>query len=77
MIRNMLVLIGWVVAFGLSINMARGDTFSATYSELARSPIGGATTWYSGAVTRDGTFIYGFGISHDSARNNALAEYDP
>ena len=53
------------------------DTFSATYSELARSPIGGATTWYSGAVTKDGTFIYGFGISHDSARNNALAEYDP
>ncbi|MGE3523640.1 MAG: hypothetical protein AB7I96_12310 [Candidatus Dadabacteria bacterium] len=55
---------------------AGADTFTATYSELARSPIGGATTWYSGAVTKDGTFIYGFGISHDSARINGPADHN-
>ena len=50
MIRNLLLLACWVLAFGLSINTARADTFTATYRELAPSPLNVATTWYSGAL---------------------------
>jgi len=77
MIRNLLLLAGWVVAFGLSINAARADTFTATYRELALSPANYETTWYSGAVTRDGKFVYGLGHSHNSYGDNSLWLYDP
>ena len=77
MIRNLLLLAGWVVAFGLSINTARADTFTATYRELALSPANYETTWYSGAVTRDGKFVYGLGHSHNSYGDNSLWLYDP
>ena len=50
MIRNMLVLATWVCAFAAAISAAHADTFSATYTELARSPLNVATTWYSGAL---------------------------
>lgn len=77
MIRNFMLLAGWVLAFGLSINTASADTFTATYSELARSPAGYAASWYSGAVTKDNKFIYGMGHSHASYNNNGLWTYDP
>lgn len=77
MIRNFMLLAGWVLAFGLSINTASADTFTATYRELALSPANFATTWYSGAVTRDGKFVYGLGNSHNAYGNNSLWAYDP
>jgi hypothetical protein len=57
--------------------LARADTFSATYTELARSPANYAASWFSGAVTGDGRFIYGLGHSHNSHGNNALWVFDP
>ena len=40
MARNLALLALWVLAACTSINMARANTFTATYSELARSPGG-------------------------------------
>lgn len=77
MIRNLLLLAGWVVAFGLSINTARAAFFTATYTELTRSLAGYQASWFSGAVTRDGKFIYGLGHSHNSNGNNGLWVFDP
>ena len=77
MIRNLLLLAGWVVAFGLSINTARAAFFTATYTELPRSPANYAASWFSGAVTKDGRFVYGLGHSHNSHGNNALWVFDP
>ncbi|HEY0674895.1 MAG TPA: hypothetical protein VGD25_01680, partial [Immundisolibacter sp.] len=54
-----------------------GAGFTATYTELARSPAGYAASWYSGAVTKDGKFIYGMGHSHASYNNTGLWTYDP
>lgn len=56
--------------------IAAADTFTATYRELARSPASHATSWYSGAVTKDGKFIYGMGHSHPSYGNSGLWTYD-
>lgn len=77
MIRNLLLLAAWVFAACAAINTARADTFTATYAELARSPAGYAASWYNGAVTNDGKFIYGMGHSHNSHGNNGLWVFDP
>ena len=78
MIRNFVLLALFVASFGMAINKAaHADTFTATYAELARSPAGYAASWYSGAVTKDGKFIYGYGQSHASYNNNGLWTYDP
>lgn len=66
-----------VLVFGATGGHAAGANFSATYRELAPSPANFATTWYSGAVTRDGKFIYGLGNSHNAHGNNGLWLYDP
>lgn len=77
MIRHTMLLIAWLAAACLAIRSAHANTFSATYTELARSPANFATTWYDGAVTRDGKFIYGLGNSHNAYGNNGLWLYDP
>lgn len=56
---------------------AAGAEFTATYRELAPSPASFGTVWYSGAVTRDGKFVYGLGQNHNSFGNNSLWLYDP
>lgn len=56
---------------------AAADTFTADYTPLADSPLTGATTWYSGAVTRDGSFVYGIGNSHNAYGDNGVWLYDP
>ena len=66
-----LILLAW------PLSPLRADTFAATYRELARSPANYATTWFDGAVTRDGKFVYGLGHSHNSYGNNSLWLYDP
>lgn len=73
MIRNLSLL--WVLA--LSIGGVNATDFTATYTRLADSPLGVATTWYSGAVTNDGKFVYGMGHSHSTINNNSLWSYDP
>lgn len=78
MIRHTLLLIAWLAAACLAISTAaHANTFSATYAELARSPANYAASWYSGAVTKDGKFVYGLGHSHNSNGNNGLWLYDP
>ncbi|MGK2942872.1 MAG: hypothetical protein ACSLFJ_14545, partial [Immundisolibacter sp.] len=44
---------------------------------LEPSPLKVATSWYSGAVTNDGRFIYGLGHSHNSYGDNSLWAFDP
>ena len=71
---------GAAAAFWVALAMsapAHADTFTATYAELARSPAGYAASWFSGAVTKDNKFIYGYGHSHASYNNNGLWIYDP
>lgn len=78
MIRHTLLLIAWLAAACLAISTtAHASTFSATYTELPRSPANYAASWFSGAVTKDGRFVYGFGHSHNSHGNNALWVFDP
>ena len=77
MIRNLLLLAAWVACAAQAIGLAHADTFTATWRELARSPQGAVTTWYSGAVTKDGKFVYGLGASHGSQYNNSMLIYDP
>ncbi len=66
-----------VCCSALPAGVAEAATFTATYTELPRSPANYAASWYSGAVTRDGKFIYGLGHSHNSHGNNGLWVYDP
>lgn len=65
------------ICFALNSLLSNAAPFAATYTELARSPAGYAASWYSGAVTKDGKFIYGMGHSHASYNNNGLWLYDP
>ena len=51
--------------------------FEAQYKPLADSPIHVETSWYSGAVTNAGTFVYGLGHSHNAHGDNSLWEYVP
>ena len=74
--RNLFLLAAWVYAACAAIGTARAD-FTATYTPLQVSPHGVPETWYGGAVTNDGKFIYGLGNSHNSYGNNAVWAYDP
>ena len=76
--RAVWALVGALVACcsALPADVAEADTFTATYTELARSPANYAASWFSGAVTRDGRFIYGLGHSHNSHGNNGLWVFD-
>ena len=76
MIRNLLLLAGWVLCFGTAIKASAAE-FTATYTPLANAPIGLPQSWYSGAVTSDGKFIYWGGHSHVPTGNNGMYQYDP
>jgi hypothetical protein len=74
----MLVVLGQLLAVCIEWGqVAVAAEFEATYAELAPSPLNAATTWYSGAVTRDGKFLYGLGNSHNAYGNNSLWLYEP
>ena len=73
MIRSLFI----ALALALAVP-AHADTFTATYSELARATGQSfSASWFSGAVTKDNKFIYGMGDSHASFGNNSLWAYDP
>lgn len=75
MIRNLFLLAGFVFCAAWAIP-SQAD-FTATYSLLASSPQGTQTSWYGGAVTNDGKFLYGLGHSHNTNGNNSIYAYDP
>ena len=66
----------WLAVMLVAIGTAHAD-FTATYTPLANSPQGTQTSWYSGAVTNDGKFIYCLGHSHNTNGNNSCYSYDP
>ena len=76
-LRAALWCVWMVLVLGVTGSHAAGAGFTATYRELARSPASFETVWYSGAVTKDGKFVYGIGHSHNAYGNNGLWLYDP
>ncbi len=69
--------LGVVLAAWAGWGVAAGASFEASHASLAPSPLRVAASWYSGAVTRDGMFLYGLGHSHNAYGNNSLWLYDP
>ncbi|WP_372720289.1 hypothetical protein [Immundisolibacter sp.] len=65
------------LAVSLAFSSEGNAQFTATYEPLAPSPLRVATSWYSGAVTNDGKFIYGLGHSHNAYGDNSLWAFDP
>ena len=76
MFRHLFLLAGWVLCFGTAIKASAAE-FTATYTPLASAPIGLPQSWYSGAATKDGKFIYWGGHSHVPTGNNGMYQYDP